>query len=366
VWWVSYKGPDGLRRSESSGSSRKGDAQELLKRRVGAKANNLAVIPYAERLTFHDAVQAVIDDYETNGKRSLSVVRSRIDNHLMPFFGRHRLAGITASDVLAYIAARQKQGIVRERRGADGSATTERVRDLANASINRELEVLKRVFTLAMRAGKLATRPHIALLRTDNTRKGFFEAEQLAGVLAGLPQALAAVIEFGAITGWRVNSEVIPLQWRNVDFKAGEVRIDPHASKNGEPRTFPMTRELRRILEQQWREHERLEKAGTLWPDVFFKEVAEGRGGTKKPQPIGEFRKTWKQACLAAGCPGRIPHDLRRTAVRNLVRAGISERVAMAMTGHKTRSVFERYNVVSPGDFREAAGKLDLVASMSR
>ena len=87
--------------------------------------------------------------------------------------------------------------------------------------------------------------------------------------------------------------------------------------------------------------------------------VAEGRGGDKKPQPILSLTKAWKTACLAAGCPGRIPHDLRRTAVRNLVRAGISERVAMTLTGHKTPSVFQRYNIVSDGDLRDAARKLD-------
>jgi len=80
----------------------------------------------------------------------------------------------------------------------------------------------------------------------------------------------------------------------------------------------------------------------------------------KQPQAIGSYQKHWHAACRAAGCPGRIPHDFRRTAVRNLVRAGVPERVAMMLTGHKTRSVFERYNIVSSGDLFEAAKKLDV------
>jgi len=85
----------------------------------------------------------------------------------------------------------------------------------------------------------------------------------------------------------------------------------------------------------------------------------------RKGKPIGDFRKAWATACKKAGTPGRIPYDLRRTAVRNLVRAGIPERVAMQMTGHKTRAVFERYNIVSEGDLDMAARRLDEIATVT-
>jgi integrase len=127
-----------------------------------------------------------------------------------------------------------------------------------------------------------------------------------------------------------------------VDFAGGEIRLDAATTKN---------------------EHERLKKAGHICPFVFFREVAEGRGGEIKPHRIISFTKARKSACRKAGCPGRIPHDLRRTAIRNLVRAGVPERVAMRMTGHKTASMFQRYNIVSDGDLREAARKLDAVSN---
>jgi integrase len=111
-----------------------------------------------------------------------------------------------------------------------------------------------------------------------------------------------------------------------------------------------MTVDVRALLEDQLAEHERLKRDGRIVRYVFH------RDGER----IISLLKSWHAACAAAGCPGRIPHDLRRTAVRNLVRAGITERVAMKMTGHKTPSVFQRYNIVSDGDLREAARKLDV------
>jgi integrase len=223
----------------------------------------------------------------------------------------------------------------------------------ANAAINRELAAPKRAFTLALQAGKLVARPHIPMLEEHNVRTGFFEPAQFESIRNLLRPHLRPLITFAYITGWRTRSEVFPPQWRQVDFAAGRVCLDPGTTKNGEGRQFPFTAELRALLEAQKAETEAFQKHnGKLCPWVFH----------RKGQPIRDFRTAWRNACTKAALPGRIPHDFRRTAVRNLVRAGIPERVAMQMTGHKTRSVFERYNIVSEGDLTEAARKLDEVS----
>ena len=167
------------------------------------------------------------------------------------------------------------------------------------------------MFTLATQAGKLLHASYIPLLEERNTRKGFFELEMLHAVLAHLPTSLRPVIEFAYVTGWRIPSEVLTLEWRQVDFRAGEVRLDAETTKNREARVFPMTDDLRRLLKSQHEEHLRLKNAGFIVPQVFVRMVAKGRNGAKEPRPIQAFTKAWKTACAAAGCPGRIPHDLQ-------------------------------------------------------
>lgn len=178
------------------------------------------------------------------------------------------------------------------------------------------------------------------------------------GVRHHLGPELGPPIEFAYVTGWRIPSEVLPLGWRNVDMNASEVRLDPGTTKNREGRVFPMTDDLRALLEERRRLTKTLErKLGRIIPWVFFR-VVKDRDGREDVKPIRRLDRPWKAACKAAGCPGRIPHDLRRTAIRNMVRRGITESVAMKLAGHKTRSVFQRYNVTTPGDLRAAAEQL--------
>jgi integrase len=202
--------------------------------------------------------------------------------------------------------------------------------------------------------------PYLPLLKEQNVRTGFFERSQADSVRRHLPAHMRGIVDFAFITGWRTPSEILPLEWRQVDLKVGEVRLDVGTTKNGEGRVFPLTTDLRRLLTDQQRIAKRLKKGGVIARFVFCYTVGEKAG-----QAITEsgFNKAWRKARVAAGCPGRIPHDFRRTAVRNLVRAGVPERVAMQMTGHKTRAVFERYNITSPNDLREAAQRLDRFAT---
>jgi len=337
TYWLKYYTLDpetGRARAirESAGTEKYREAETLLKQREGAIAGGTIITPKMVRLVFSDAARDVLADYSTNGKRSVEHVRRYVRLHLEPFFGRRRMSAITTSDVRQYIARRQAQGA-------------------SNATVNRELAVLKRAFTLAIVAGSLSSRPPIPLLRENNARRGFFETEQFAAVRRHLRPDLADFTTFLYVTGWRWRSEVAALRWSQVDVDAGEIRLEPGTTKTGEGRVFPFTAELRTLLERRrvvTREREKT--LGRIIPHVFTR---------KSGEPIRGLRKAWTTACRTAGVPGRVLHDCRRTAVRNLVRSGVPEKVAMAMVGWKSRQMLDRYNIVSTADLREAARKLD-------
>ena len=151
---------------------------------------------------------------------------------------------------------------------------------------------------------------------------------------------------------------MLSLQWRHIDRQAGTVRLDPGTTKNSDGRVFPygdLLPELRDIMREQWAATKRVEQTrGIVCPSVFH------RNG----KPIRDLRAAWQDAVGQAGCSDRIPHDFRRTAVRNLVRAGVPDKIAMMLTGHKTRSVFDRYDIVDEADLRDGIHKLASAAAM--
>ena len=147
---------------------------------------------------------------------------------------------------------------------------------------------------------------------------------------------------------------MLTLTRAQVDLEAGAIRLDPGMTKNDDGRTVYMTPDLRRLVAAQIdRVHTLEREMGRIIPYLFphFGKQFEGKRRS-------DYREAWQNACRKTGVSGRLRHDLRRTAVRNLVNAGVAERVAMSITGHKTRAVFDRYHIVSPTDLKAAAQKL--------
>ena len=166
-------------------------------------------------------------------------------------------------------------------------------------------------------------------------------------MVTALPAYLQDFTRFAYLTGWR-KGEVISLRWTDVDRDAGAIRLRAEAAKTGRGRTAMLEGDLADLIERRW-EARLFEKNG----NIRVATLVFHRDG----EPVGDFRKAWATACQAAEVPNKLFHNLRRTAARNMVRAGVPERVAMAVTGHVTRSMFDRYNIVSEDDLRMAAQK---------
>jgi integrase len=191
------------------------------------------------------------------------------------------------------------------------------------------------------------------------TRAGFFESDQYLAVRRRLPRDLRVVAAIAYTFGWRVRSEVLTLQRRHVDLKAGTLRLDPGTTKNGEGRVVYLTPELKTMLAEQLERVDQLSKTTERIIPWVFPHLRGRLAGTRRRR----FDSVWVTACEKAGVPGRIPHDFRRTAVRNLERAGVSRSVAMKITGHKTESVYRRYAIVSDADLLEASRRLTGIVS---
>lgn len=317
----------GIRYQEATRTKDRATALARLQKRLGEITEGRFAGPFADRVTVSELLDDLITDYAINGKRSLKQAKIRVESHLRPYFGKRKAQALTTAHVNSYIAKRQESGA-------------------ANATVNRELAALKRAYNLAVQSGIIHHKPHFPHLRENNVRQGFFERAEFDAILARLPAFLRPLLTFAYFTGWRTASELLPLTWAQVDLQAGTVRLYTGTTKNDAGRLIHLPQVLWSVLEAQEEEHR---ASFPACPYVFH------RSGKR----IKDFRKAWANACQEAGQPGKIPHDFRRTAVRNLVQAGVPERVAMSITGHKTRSVFDRYHIVSDGDLREAARKID-------
>ena len=326
IYWIKYY-RNGKPYRESTRSKKKADAKRLLKKREGEISEGKLPGVYFDRVRFDELAEELLTDYRINGKKSLKRTQESV-NHLKQSFEGMRVSDITTPRISAYIKRRLDEGA-------------------ANGTINRELAALKRMLNLGAQQTppKVDRVPHIPMLKENNVRKGFFEHAEFEALRDALPDYLKGFATFAYHTGWRV-SEIAGLTWVQVDRDQGIVRLEVGETKNDEARTVYLDDELREVFTRQWQTRK---QSGQLITYVF-----PGKDGQDK---IKDFRGAWDKACEDAGIGKRLFHDFRRTAVRDMVRSGIPERVAMMISGHKTRSVFDRYNIVSERDLKDAAQK---------
>lgn len=348
VWWCFYPNGKGGQERESTGTTDKRQAQAFLdKRRLAVTGGNFLGAKI-DRIKVGEIMDDLLRHNRNDGNASVDKDERNWRLHLEPFFGVHRCCQVTTALIDRYTETRKQQEIVRTVTNKQGETREVRTGKFpANGTINRELALLRSAFWLAHEATprKVAFVPTFHMLdESANVRKGFLKDDQydrLAEETAKVGLWLRAMFEVLYTYGWRKGEAIQEMKVRLVDVDNRTIAIED--SKNGTGRTVKMTQRVYELM----------------------KACCDGKNGEHavftRPDgsPVRDFRQTWKNVTEAAGVPGLLVHDLRRTGVRNMRRLGIAESVAMKISGHKTTAVFKRYDIVDEQDIAEAAALVD-------
>ena len=327
-FWVAFY-LRGKQFRESTGTTDGKQALRFLKHRikeVGADQLGIKqfVGPVQQRITVQELLDALKVDFNLRGKGGI-----RLLSNLKPLeehFGDYRATQLTSADVDKFIEYAQQHG---RRKGRERKPAKP-------ATINRSLQLLSQAYKLALATGRLTTAPRIRhLSEIGNARQGFFSAMEFRSVLSNLPAYLQDFAAFAWLTAWRPK-EIRSLSWLDVDGDV--IRLRAENAKTRIARSVPLVGELAELIARR-----KLEMSPKT-PLVFHNSGA----------PIGDFRKSWATACKLAGVPEKLFYDLRRSGVRDMIRAGVSQSVAMSISGHRTDAMFRRYNITSDADQRAA------------
>jgi len=307
---------------ESSKSTKKTDAIKLRDKMLGKKSRGELSGGSADRVLITELLDDVL---KSDIKPSTRYVWEKvIERNIRPFFGKLKAQRLTTDHMDKY----------REKRKGEGRS---------DATANRELSILRTAFHNARKRTppKVLVVPYFPIVAETNIRKGFLSDEQYDSLRDELPAELKALFVTGYITGLR-RGEITAIQWQQVDFEAGMITLDKGETKNDEPRSVPiLDGDMRELLVAAKKERD------AEWPHSPW--VFSRRG-----ERIVDFRWAWDEACKRAEVPDLNFHDLRRTAVRNMRRAGIPQVIRMKISGHKTDSMERRYNIVDADDLNMA------------
>lgn len=318
IWWCDYS-VDGSRRRESCKTKNRAEALAYLHRKQGRLASGELLSP--DRVSVRDLLGLVLEDYGTRQVAQHYISTLKVESIIAPKLGQIKATQLSSARIKDYIDWRLKA--------------------VKPATVNRELALLHRAFQLGYEHDPplVARVPHFPKLTESAPRKGFLKPESYQKLLFELPEDLRLLFVIAYHVGLRKGA-LLRIRWSQVDVPANTIWMEGRrANRKPEPIAVPIYGDMQKFLEMQPRTSE-----------FLF-----ARGAT----PIRDFRESWELACQRAGVPGLLFHDLRRTAVRNLRRAGVAETVIMKITGHRTRSVFERYNITDHSDTLEAGRKAE-------
>jgi integrase len=335
IWWMAFY-TRGKQIRMSTGEVDEKKAERALKLKLQERDAELGggrkmITPQQQRLTVNELLDALKLDYTLRGKGG-----ARLVSNLKPLeehFGDFCAVNLTSTHVDKFIETALQHG----RRKAKVAAIPEKKAKPAKpASINRSLQLLSQSYKLAIANGRLSTAPRIRKLsEVGNARQGFFSSMEFRSVLANLPAYLRDFALFAWLTAWRPK-EIRSLSW--LDLDGDTIRLRAENAKTRVARNVPLVGELAEVMDRQ-----RLKMSPKI-SLIFHHEDA----------PIGDFRKSWKTACKLAGVPEKLFYDLRRSGVRDMIRSGTPQSVAMSISGHRTASMFLRYNITDDRDQRQA------------
>jgi integrase len=323
------------------GFKTKGAAETFLVEILNQKAKGQPLPANAHKLKIEDLFRLVISDYQNNQKASLDVLKIRINKHLIPYF-----SGLTVAEMNGAIIEEYKHQRILEK--------------ARPATINRELHILKRGYSLALEQNLIAFKLSIKNLKEDNIRTQTFSEAEIYTFCKHLPQDILSPVLFQWETGWRLPSEILTLTWNQIDFNEEIVCLERYKTKNDEPRIFPFTQRLSMLLNRQRELVNRIQKIRTtVIPWVFVRDTGRPLFDSNPPKASSYFRRKWKTACRKSGLVGRRPHDLRRSAAINRDNAGMSLRDNQLLGGWKRVQMLERYLQKRKEDLRKAVSNYD-------
>jgi len=321
IWWVKIH-VDGRPVYESSKSTKYEDAVKKRDQLIAKKVRRELHGGAPDRILIGELLDDVLkSDIQESTRYVWGLV---VEKNLRPFFGNMRAARLSTDLMNDY----------REKRRKDGCS---------EATANRELTILRTAFHNARKQTppKVYNIPYFPMVKETTVRKGFLTDDQYKRLLNSLPAELQCLFVCDYLTGIR-KSELLAITWDQVDFESGFISLPGETTKTREGRSVPILKgDMARLLRKAKRDHD------AYWPDSPWVFSRSGK-------PIKSFRHAWIKAVAASGVPGLTFHDLRRTAVRNMRRAGVPQVIRMAISGHKTDSIERRYNIVDGDDIKTA------------